>query len=147
MVEDLGPTNGTFVNGERIERRTPLGEGDEVKIGSIVLVLRAPASATRLVDTPVVDPPSGATRLRETTSLRPSGDAEPPTAEQVPAPEPPAPAPEPPAPAPEPPAPAPEPPAPTPEPKPAARADRRGDVPIPDFQPSAIRRVVPGRTW
>jgi predicted component of type VI protein secretion system len=153
-IEDLGSTNGTFVNGQRIEVRRRLGDGDEVKIGSTVWRLRAPASATRLVDRP-----TGATRLSQTTTLRPS--AEPPTAPEPPTAEPPAPAPpradppvapprapEPSAPPPRAPEPvAPEPPAPEPV---AARAPappgagRRGDVPVPDFQPSAIRRVVPG---
>jgi pSer/pThr/pTyr-binding forkhead associated (FHA) protein len=156
-IEDLGSTNGTYVNGQRIDSRHRLGDGDEVQIGSVVLRLRAPASATRLVETP-----TGATRLSQTTTLRPSGEPEPSATEQAPMPEPfapepapvaeQAPMPEPPVlhpPAPEPPAPeppAPEP-APAPEPpaaRPAGGAGRRGDVPLPDFQPSAIRRVVPG---
>ena len=129
-IEDLGSTNGTYVNGDRIDERRRLGDGDRVQIGSIVLMLRAPAAATRLVDTP-----SGATRLSQATTLRPAAEppaTEPPTAEP-PAPEAAPPAAEPRAPAP----PAPEPPA-------VGRPGRRGDVPVPDFQPSAIRRVVPG---
>jgi predicted component of type VI protein secretion system len=142
-IEDLGSTNGTFVNGQRIEERRRLGDGDEVQIGSTIWRLRAPAEATRLVDRP-----SGATRLSQTTTLRPStepSEAEPSTAE-APAAEPSAPPPsraEPAAPAPsraE--APAPEPVAARASASPAA--GRRGDVPAPDFQPSAIRRVVPG---
>jgi pSer/pThr/pTyr-binding forkhead associated (FHA) protein len=150
-IEDLGSTNGTYVNGDRIDERRQLGNGDEVKIGSIVLVLRAPSAATRLVDVPS-DTPTGATRLRETTSARPAEAPEPAAAAEAPAtermPEPPAPepaAPEPAAPEParaaEPPPPAAEP---APEPPAAPGKGRRGDVPLPDFQPSAIRRVVPG---
>jgi hypothetical protein len=33
-VEDLGSTNGTFVNGEKAVGATPLRDGDTVKIGS-----------------------------------------------------------------------------------------------------------------
>jgi pSer/pThr/pTyr-binding forkhead associated (FHA) protein len=33
-VEDLGSTNGTFVNGRRI-KRAPLLEGDKIKIGRV----------------------------------------------------------------------------------------------------------------
>lgn len=33
-IEDLGSTNGTYVNGMRINRRTPLRHGDRVKIGN-----------------------------------------------------------------------------------------------------------------
>lgn len=32
-VADLGSTNGTFVNGTRVERPTPLNDGDEVRFG------------------------------------------------------------------------------------------------------------------
>ena len=34
-VADLGSTNGTFVNGARIDRATPLKDGDEVRFGRI----------------------------------------------------------------------------------------------------------------
>lgn len=33
-VEDLGSTNGTWVNGRRVER-APLSEGDKLKIGRV----------------------------------------------------------------------------------------------------------------
>jgi len=36
-VEDLGSTNGTFVNSERIARPTKLGKGDLVQAGATVL--------------------------------------------------------------------------------------------------------------
>lgn len=38
VVEDLGSTNGTFVNGERVKRR-PLAEGDRLLVGSNILKL------------------------------------------------------------------------------------------------------------
>ena len=163
-IEDLGSTNGTFVNGERITARRSLREGDEVQIGSTVWRLRAPAAATRLTDTP-----SGATRMSQATTLRPAA-SEPPAPEPPapPAPEPPAPGPAteeapvvpsgaaqsaPAAPPPAPSAPAAAPAAPAAAPAapaaapaasaPPAPASRRGDVPLPDFAPSAIRRVVP----
>ena len=56
-IEDLGSTNGTFVNGQRIEERRRLSDGDEIQIGSTVWRLRAPASATRLVDQAEPAPP------------------------------------------------------------------------------------------
>jgi pSer/pThr/pTyr-binding forkhead associated (FHA) protein len=37
-VEDLGSTNGTFVNGQRISRRA-LGEGDRLRVGGVELVV------------------------------------------------------------------------------------------------------------
>jgi hypothetical protein len=33
LVEDLGSTNGTFVNGRRVERPTPLHDGDVIFLG------------------------------------------------------------------------------------------------------------------
>jgi pSer/pThr/pTyr-binding forkhead associated (FHA) protein len=36
MVEDLGSTNGTFVNAERITKPTRLGRGDLVQVGGTV---------------------------------------------------------------------------------------------------------------
>lgn len=36
-VIDLGSTNGTFVNGQRISQETPLHSGDELRIGSTIL--------------------------------------------------------------------------------------------------------------
>ncbi|AHY45310.1 FHA domain [Rubrobacter radiotolerans] len=35
-VEDLGSTNGTYVNGSKAVGATPLRDGDEIKIGSTV---------------------------------------------------------------------------------------------------------------
>lgn len=37
LVEDLGSTNGTALNGRAIERPTPLGDGDKVYLGSTVV--------------------------------------------------------------------------------------------------------------
>lgn len=39
-VEDLGSTNGTYVNEERITSPTPLGRGDLLRIGGTVLEVR-----------------------------------------------------------------------------------------------------------
>lgn len=37
-VTDLGSTNGTYVNGDRIAAETPLFEGDEVTVGSTRMI-------------------------------------------------------------------------------------------------------------
>jgi predicted component of type VI protein secretion system len=42
-IEDLGSTNGTFVNDERIEGTRALRDGDTVRFGNTVWVLRAAA--------------------------------------------------------------------------------------------------------
>jgi len=39
-VDDIGSTNGTFVNGERIAQRTPLTAGDTVRIGGTIMEVR-----------------------------------------------------------------------------------------------------------
>jgi FHA domain len=112
-ISDLGSTNGTFVNGERISGSAWLSPGDVVKVGQSTLKVGGGAAD------------AGATRIGESPTAAPTRTgAEPPPPEPTPAPAPeptPAPAPEPtPAPAPEPkPTPAP-PPAPTPGPGPGA---------------------------
>jgi two-component system, cell cycle response regulator len=45
VVEDLGSTNGTFVNGARIEGNVTLEAGDRIRIGAAVLQLGALDSA------------------------------------------------------------------------------------------------------
>lgn len=42
-VEDLGSTNGTWVNGQKVEK-APLVEGDKVKIGRVEFAVRAAAN-------------------------------------------------------------------------------------------------------
>ena len=37
LVEDLASTNGTFVNGERIDKVTRIRKGDTVKFGETVM--------------------------------------------------------------------------------------------------------------
>jgi pSer/pThr/pTyr-binding forkhead associated (FHA) protein len=35
VVEDLGSTNGTYVNGARVDGPTPVGSADTVKVGRV----------------------------------------------------------------------------------------------------------------
>lgn len=48
FVEDLGSSNGTFLNGQRLQPRTPIpfGDGDNLAIGSYTFALRQPLSTT-----------------------------------------------------------------------------------------------------
>ena len=155
LISDLGSTNGTFVNGERIDQPRTLRDGDEVRIGAVVWRLRAPAGATRIAGT-MDAAEAGAATPSQATTVRPAAapapePEEPPTAPQPAAAEPAPPAvsepatpatPEPAAPAAAPVAAADQPTAHSPAPAPS-RPLSRGDVPRPDFAPSAIRRVVP----
>jgi len=44
-LEDLGSKNGTLLNGNRIEAATALADGDEIRLGTVVLTFRsAPAT-------------------------------------------------------------------------------------------------------
>lgn len=44
LIEDLGSTNGTFVNGRRVTKPTPVEDGDTVELGqAVTMVYRLPA--------------------------------------------------------------------------------------------------------
>ncbi|HEY7024829.1 MAG TPA: FHA domain-containing protein [Candidatus Limnocylindrales bacterium] len=45
-VEDRGSTNGTWLNGQRIEGLWPLGFGDEIQIGQVRMRLDRPRTET-----------------------------------------------------------------------------------------------------
>src|SRR4051794_5669307 len=118
-IEDLGSTNGTFVNDQRIEGLRPLQDGDVVRLGNTVWKLSAPAPAD-----------SGATRIGQVAA--PQVAAPQVTAAHSAPPQ-----------APAPPAAPPQPPATPAAPSPAV-VGPRGDVPAPpEVAPSAIRRVLP----
>jgi DNA-binding winged helix-turn-helix (wHTH) protein len=44
-VEDLGSKNGTYVRGQRITASAPLADGDQIRIGSILITFRIPPPA------------------------------------------------------------------------------------------------------
>jgi pSer/pThr/pTyr-binding forkhead associated (FHA) protein len=46
-VEDLGSTNGTYVNGSPVEGVVPLGFGDVIQIGQVRLRLERPRPSAR----------------------------------------------------------------------------------------------------
>ena len=46
VVEDLGSRNGTFVNGERVEDRQRLREGDSLQLGGTTLEVRSAEGET-----------------------------------------------------------------------------------------------------
>jgi pSer/pThr/pTyr-binding forkhead associated (FHA) protein len=49
IVEDLGSSNGTYVNGERISGPVELGAGDELQVGATVLGVEGGTAATALM--------------------------------------------------------------------------------------------------
>ena len=42
FVEDLGSKNGTYIGGEKVVGRSPLADGDQIRLGSIVVTFRIP---------------------------------------------------------------------------------------------------------
>jgi hypothetical protein len=79
-VEDLGSTNGTFVNGERIAAARLLATGDQVKIGTTVLEVRAaavPNIDATAVGQSIPEPP-GAPPAPEPVAAQPPGPPPPP---------------------------------------------------------------------
>src|SRR3954454_981455 len=59
-LEDLGSTNGTFVNGNRIAAATPLRPGDEVRIGQTTMTVEGGATEGATTVGQVVPPPAAA---------------------------------------------------------------------------------------
>lgn len=50
-VDDLGSKNGTYVNDRRVEGRTPVVDGDQIRFGSLVFTFRRgqPADSTQSI--------------------------------------------------------------------------------------------------
>src|SRR3954453_793645 len=77
MVEDLGSTNGTFVNGNRISSPTPLRPGDQLRVGQTTRGGgggAAPGGARPAAQPtpPVVAPPPAAAAQPPTQPLPPA---------------------------------------------------------------------------
>jgi len=72
IIQDLGSTNGTFVNGEKI-RKARLKEGDRVLIGTSILKLISAAEASVNTDAPAED----LNRLLQEAAARQAGSGSP----------------------------------------------------------------------
>jgi DNA-binding winged helix-turn-helix (wHTH) protein len=46
VVEDLGSKNGTYVNDRRVESPTPVADGDQIRVGSLLFTFRLSQSST-----------------------------------------------------------------------------------------------------
>ncbi len=74
MLEDLGSTNGTFLNNERISAAMQLRDGDKINVGDVLFTFRDPDVTFQ--DTPLpeleIDVPSGVVRVnRQIVTLAP----------------------------------------------------------------------------
>jgi pSer/pThr/pTyr-binding forkhead associated (FHA) protein len=92
LIQDLGSTNGTFVNGQRIAAPTPIRAGDRIEVGATTLEVAVDAADTAVRSTPPVDvgQPTSVTP-RPPTPQEPVAPA-PPVATAPPAGQPPTPA-------------------------------------------------------
>jgi FHA domain len=84
-IEDLGSSNGTFVNDSRIEGVTTLSSGDEVRLGQTTLQVEIEAGATPTLVREMVSP----TRAAPTPAPPPEAPPVQPPAPPEPPPEPP----------------------------------------------------------
>jgi len=74
ILEDLGSTNGTFLNKERISNPMQLRDGDQIKIGDVLFTFRDPDVTVQ--DSPIpeidIDVSAGVVRVnRQIVSLAP----------------------------------------------------------------------------
>src|SRR3954453_8984352 len=83
IVEDLGSTNGTFVNGNRIAAATPVRSGDQVRVGQTTMTVAGGATEGATTVGQVVPPPAAAsppppTAVAATPPTQPFQPAQPP---------------------------------------------------------------------
>src|SRR5215470_16321365 len=69
-VEDLGSSNGTYLNGRPVEGRAPLTENDTLQIGPYVLALRPEPSAPKTEPDQVIRARVAATSSNHTLYLQ-----------------------------------------------------------------------------
>lgn len=58
VLRDLGSTNGTFLNGDKVSGEVPLNEGAEIFFGNVRSVFMAPAVPASEAPPPEVDRPA-----------------------------------------------------------------------------------------
>ena len=56
MLEDLDSKNGTFLSGQRVEAPVLLRDGDQIRLGAVILTFRI-SSETRETETLLSLPP------------------------------------------------------------------------------------------
>ncbi|RMG99007.1 MAG: FHA domain-containing protein [Chloroflexi bacterium] len=78
-IEDLGSTNGTFVNGRRVVGLTPLHHGDIIELGEAISLIyfeagQPPIDATMAGQPVAVTEEASSARIRSRTAPPPSKD-------------------------------------------------------------------------
>ena len=72
-MEDLGSTNGTFMNGQRMTGSRPLRPGDMIGLGETVTLAYEPASSPTVAGPAASAPPPAAGPTMQTPIQRPEG--------------------------------------------------------------------------
>ncbi len=80
-IKDLSSTNGTFVNGERLNAPAVLHTGDSIEVGGTTLVVRAAPQAPAPVATPPVDVRAATVTVSVPAAMREYGPEAAPTIE------------------------------------------------------------------
>jgi hypothetical protein len=88
-IEDLGSSNGTFVNGERVEGSRALSDGDQIQLGGAILRVSEGTAETQMIDPGATEAYAG-----PAVAATPEPEVQEPPAEKpfIPAPVPPEPA-------------------------------------------------------
>ena len=73
VVEDLGSTNGTYVNGNEVHGQAPVSPGDDLIVGVTVLQLRTEEDRARQPSAVRAVPPALAVPPRRPTYVDPGG--------------------------------------------------------------------------
>src|SRR4051794_30332004 len=71
-IEDLGSTNGTFVNGNRISGQQPLNPGDQVRVGQTSLSVEGGAAGAGATSVGQVVPPAAAPPAAPAAAMPPT---------------------------------------------------------------------------
>jgi pSer/pThr/pTyr-binding forkhead associated (FHA) protein len=79
-IEDIGSSNGTFVNSERLSAPRPLRDQDLVRLGSVEIRFIAPPPETTVDATVALVPPAGTTASAAAAPIESATPPNPPTA-------------------------------------------------------------------
>jgi phosphoserine phosphatase RsbU/P len=75
VIEDLGARNGTYVNGQRIERRCPLAAGDEIQLGDTIVRISGGVEAPEPSASPLGGSELGTSIFRATSEITATVDS------------------------------------------------------------------------